>query len=330
MQENRSLVDPFGRKIEYVRLSVTDRCNLRCYYCLPKGYKDFDAPHNWLGFDEIIRIVAAFGRLGVSRVRVTGGEPLVRRDLPELVAKLNILPGIEDLSLSTNAVHLARDADALKRAGIARINVSLDTLDARKFSDITSGGKLEKVLRGLMAAKCSGLSPIKINMVAMKGINDDEVEDMVDFCIDHGFTLRFIETMPVGDSGRKASEHYLDLSEVKERLRQRYVLTPGIMPGGGPARYMQVQGTDLRIGFITPLSQHFCETCNRVRLSVEGDLHLCLGKDHSVTLRPLLRAGISDEGLEQALVNALRLKPERHHFRESPYEVLRFMSKTGG
>lgn len=324
------LIDPFGRKIEYVRLSVTDKCDLRCFYCLPKGFKGFEEPDNWLSFDEIERVIGAFGVLGVSRVRITGGEPLVRKNLPQLAARLSTLPGIEDLSLSTNATQLQKPAMALRQAGVTRINVSLDSLNSQRFQEITGGGKLEQVLDGLMAAKAAGLHPIKINMVAMKGINDDEIEGMIEFCIVHDFTLRLIETMPMGSTGRAATDHYLDLQEVKHRLAKKYELIPSVMPGGGPARYVQVAGTTLRIGFITPISQHFCETCNRVRLSVDGTLYMCLGQDHKFELRPLLRAGISDADLKQALYQAIALKPERHKFREKPAQVIRFMSMTGG
>lgn len=324
------LIDPFGRKIEYVRLSVTDKCDLRCFYCLPKGFKDFEEPAHWLSFDEIERVIGAFGALGVSRIRITGGEPLVRKNLPQLAARLSALPGIEDLSLSTNATQLQKQAMALRQAGVTRLNVSLDSLDKTRFQEITGGGKLEQALEGLMAAKHAGFQPIKINMVAMKGINDDEIEDMVEFCIAHDFTLRLIETMPMGSTGRAATDHYLDLQDVKKRLGEKYKLIPSVMPGGGPARYVQVAGTTLRIGFITPISQHFCETCNRVRLSVDGTLYMCLGQDHKFELRPLLRAGISDADLKQALYQAIALKPERHEFREKPAQVIRFMSMTGG
>lgn len=324
-----SLTDRFNRRIEYVRLSVTDRCDLRCSYCMPRGFKDFSEPEEWLSFAEIERVIAAFGRLGVRRVRLTGGEPLVRKNLPELARRLARLPGIDDLSLSTNATRLSKHAQALREAGVSRINVSLDTLRPERFKTIT-GGKLDKVIDGLLAAKAAGFGPIKLNMVVMRGVNDDEVEDMVQFCIDHDFTLRFIETMPMGETGREASGQYLDLQTVKARLARRFELLPGVMPGGGPARYVQVAGTDLRIGFITPISQHFCETCNRVRLSAEGTLYLCLGQEDKLELRPLLRGGIDDAGLEQALRDAVDLKPEKHEFRERPGKVVRFMSMTGG
>ena len=326
---NHSLIDPFKRKIEYLRLSVTDKCNMRCFYCMPKGFKGFEQPEHWLTFDEIERVVGTFAELGVSRIRVTGGEPLVRKNLDQLVHRINQLPGIDDLSLSSNATLLAQHAHSLHQAGVSRLNISLDSLRPKRFKEIT-GSELQPVLDGLMAAKAEGFSPIKINMLAMKGINDDEFEDVVEYCIENEFTLRFIETMPMGDTGVNASDHYLDLAEVKGRLGQRFDLIPGVMPGGGPARYVQVKGTDLRIGFITPISQHFCETCNRVRLSVDGTLYLCLGQEHKYELRPLLRQGISDDGLKNAIMEAISIKPEKHEFRDKPDQVVRFMNMTGG
>jgi cyclic pyranopterin phosphate synthase len=324
------LTDPFGRRIEYLRLSVTDRCDLRCTYCMPKGFTGFEEPEHWLTFPEIARVVGTFTRLGVRRVRVTGGEPLVRRDLPDLVARLAALPGLQDLSLSTNAVRLARYAGDLKAAGLQRVNVSLDSLDPERFASITGGGHLDKVLNGLEAARAAGFQPVKINMVVMAGVNEDEVPAMVEFCLDHGFTLRLIETMPMGSTGLAATSWYADLQTVRARLAERYDLLPAVMSGGGPARYVQVAGTPLKIGFITPISQHFCATCNRVRLSVDGTLYLCLGQDNSFELLPLLRAGASDAELEDAVRQAIALKPERHEFREKPSQVVRLMSVTGG
>ena len=329
MSNPNSLIDSFGRNIEYLRLSVTDKCDLRCFYCLPKGFKGFEEPEHWLSFDEITRVIQVFSDLGVSRVRITGGEPLVRKELPTLISRLNGIKGVDDLSLSTNAVQLARHATSLKAAGVSRLNVSLDSLNPKKFKEIT-GGKLEKVLAGLQAAKHAGFSPVKINMVVMKGINDHEVSDMVEYCAENDFTLRFIETMPLGQTGKEATDLYVSLDVVKKKLAQRYSLIPGVMPGGGPARYVRVQGTDLRIGFITPISQHFCETCNRVRLSVDGTLYLCLGQNDKLELRPLLRAGITDAELKQVIVDAIARKPERHYFVEKPEHVIRFMSMTGG
>ena len=328
-EKNPTLIDPFGRRIEYVRLSLTDKCNLRCFYCMPKGFKDFEQPEDWLTFDEIERVIRAFTELGVARVRLTGGEPLVRKNVTELAQRLTALPGLTDLSLSTNAMLLDKQADALHYAGVSRINVSLDTLKPERFKSIT-GGELQPVIDGLMAAKRAGFTPVKINMVAMKGINDDEFEDMVEFCLQHDFTLRLIETMPMGATGEDATDHYIDLQSVKRQLSESYDLIPGVMPGGGPARYMQIKNTDLRIGFITPISQHFCESCNRVRLSVDGTLYLCLGQEDKVELRPLLRQGISDDELKRALIDAIGLKPEKHEFKDKPTQVVRLMSMTGG
>ena len=324
-----SLIDSFKRPIEYIRLSVTDRCDLRCTYCLPKDFKDFQEPDEWLTFEEIERIIRAFTELGTHRVRITGGEPLVRKDLPDLIQRLKALPKLDDLSLSTNATRLEKLAQPLADAGISRINVSLDTLRADRFKSIT-GGKLQKVLDGLMAAKAANLNPVKINMVVMKDINEDEVVDMVEFCLEHDFTLRFIETMPMGGTGLSAQQDYVDLLTIKKRLAEHYHLIPGTMPGGGPARYVRVENTELRIGFITPMSQHFCETCNRVRLSVDGTLHLCLGQNDEYPLRDLLRSGITDDELKVHLHDAISKKPERHHFNENPQQVVRFMSMTGG
>lgn len=324
------LTDPFGRRIEYVRLSVTDRCNLRCSYCLPKGFRDFEVPDEWLDFAEIETLMRAFAALGLKRIRLTGGEPLVRKGLPELAARLHAIPGISDLSLSTNAVLLEKHAESLRQAGVSRLNISLDSLKPERFSEITGGGRLDKALAGIMAARDAGFGPIKINMVALKGINDDEYEHMVEFCLEHDFTLRFIETMPVGSTGRWASSHYQSLDEVRALLKRRFELVPGVMPGGGPARYEQVAGTELRIGFITPISRHFCETCNRVRLSADGQLYLCLGQDARYDLRSVLRSGADAEALQAAIVEALALKPQKHEFTDKPEQIVRFMSMTGG
>lgn len=324
------LTDPFGRRIEYLRLSVTDRCDLRCVYCLPEHFRDFSNSEEWLTMPEIVRVVRAFVALGVRRVRLTGGEPLVRRDLADLAGRLAGLPGLDDLSLSTNAVSLERQAEALYHAGIKRINVSLDSLQPERFKQITRGGKLSRVLAGLMAAKAAGFAPIKLNMVVMQGVNADEVVPMVHFCLAHGFALRFIETMPVGGPGQAAQGHYLSLRRVREQLEQHFNLLPSSLSGGGPARYVQVAGTDLKIGFITPMSQHFCETCNRVRLTPEGQLYLCLGQEHRYDFRALLRQGVDDDGLHQAVHQAIALKPQRHEFNEVPQQIVRFMAKTGG
>ena len=323
------LIDSFGRKIEYLRLSVTDRCDLRCFYCIPKGFKDFSEPEDRVTLDEYLRLVRIFSELGVSKVRLTGGEPLVRADLPEMVQGIGALPMIEDISLSTNAIRLAQHAQVLKEAGVSRINVSLDTLDPDRFREITQGD-LKQVLQGLQAAKEAGFHPIKINMVVMRDINLHEVGDMVEYCLANRFTLRFIETMPVGAAGQQASDRYVSLDEIREALEQRYEMEPAKMKGSGPAQYLKLVGKRLKIGFITPMSQHFCETCNRVRLSSEGTLYLCLGQSDKLELRPLLRQGLSDDELKSAILEAIRNKPERHEFGTNPCQIVRVMSKTGG
>ena len=325
----QTLCDNFGRKIEYLRLSVTDRCDFRCFYCIPKGFTGFVQPDSWLSLDEIIRVVRLFSELGVSKVRLTGGEPLVRKDLPEMARRIGALPEIDDLSLSTNASKLAQHAADLKKSGVSRINVSLDSLNKEKFHQITQGN-LDDVINGLMAAKEAGLHPIKINMVIMKGLNEHEITDMVEFCLKHDFTLRFIETMPVGESGAKATDYFISLQEIRGRLERQYELEPAVMRGAGPATYLRVKGTPLRIGFITPMSQHFCETCNRVRLSVEGTLYLCLGQHNKIELRPLIRDGVSDEELKRVLQDGIQLKPKKHDFNEQSGSVARVMSLTGG
>ncbi len=323
------LIDPFGRRIEYVRLSVTDRCDLRCSYCMPEDFRDFEEPAQWLSFEETERLIGAFARLGVKRVRLTGGEPLLRRNLPDLAAKLSTLPGIEDLSLSTNATQLEKHAHALKDAGVTRLNVSLDSLQRERVEQINGRDVFDKVMAGLKAARDVGFTRIKLNMVAMAGVNDDEIDAMVEFAMAGSYVLRLIETMPMGDTGRASS--FLDLQPVKARLAKKFsLMETAPLPGGGPARYLGTSDGRFNIGFITPLSQHFCETCNRVRVSVDGTLYLCLGQDDKVELGPMLRAGASDTEIEQAILEAISRKPERHEFREAPRKLVRFMSMTGG
>ena len=321
--------DAFGRHIHYLRVSVTDRCDFRCSYCLPRSHRDFAAPPDWLDVDEVGRLVGLFGALGVSHVRLTGGEPLVRRELPLIVRRIAALPGIADLSLSTNASRLAGKARELRAAGVSRLNISLDSLDPARFRRIT-GGNLAAVIDGIDAARAAGFAPIKINMVAMRGVNDDEFDAMVAFCIARDLTLRFIETMPIGAGGQGAQDHYLPLQVVEQGLRQRYRLQPAAIQGSGPARYFRVEGSGLRIGFITPQSQHFCATCNRVRLSVTGDLHLCLGQEDKVALGTMMRDGADDATLRQAILDGIANKPERHHFLTAPTAILRPMSALGG
>lgn len=323
------LADQFGRTIDYLRISVTDRCDLRCLYCLPKGFKGFQVPEHWLSFAEITRVAAAFARLGTRRLRLTGGEPLLRRHLPELVADLAALPGIEDLSLSTNATQLAPQAGALRRAGLKRLNVSLDSLRPDCLAEITGSPCLDQVLDGLRAARAAGFQRIKINMMPMAGLNDRDVGDMVAFCMDQGFVLRLIEAMPMGSTGRQARG--ADLQAILKELQGRFALEPQALDlGGGPARYWSTPDRSFTLGLITPLSQHFCATCNRVRLAVDGTLYLCLGQEQSFPLRPLLRDGCSDQELETAIRRAVDLKPEKHDFCEAPGKIVRFMSATGG
>ena len=323
------LSDRFGRSIDYLRLSVTDRCDLRCTYCLPKGFKGFEEPKHWLTFDEIERLLGAFARLGTARIRLTGGEPLLRRNLPELAMRIARLPGIRDLSLSTNATRLSRYAQDLKAAGVSRINVSLDSLDRACMEKITGRDSLPQILDGIMAGKAAGFDPIKINMVAMRGVNENEIDAMVAFCIEHGFILRLIEAMPMGATGRDAA--YLELGPIQARLQRKFGLRPQAAElGGGPARYLATADGRASVGFITPMSQHFCATCNRVRLAVDGTLYLCLGQEEKFEFRPLLRDGASDAELEAAIRAAIELKPQKHEFRERPEKVIRFMAQTGG
>ncbi len=321
------LTDRFGRAIEYLRLSVTDRCDLRCAYCIPEGFKGFEEPAHWLTFDEIERLLGVFARLGMKRIRLTGGEPLLRRNVTELARRIAALPGVDDVSLSTNATQLGKMAVDLKAAGVTRLNVSLDSLNAETVARINGRPVLNEVLQGLEAASAAGFAPIKLNMVVMRD-NADEVDAMVEFCLQQGYVLRLIELMPMGDTARKMG--YVDLQPIKTRIQQRYGLIDTLMPGGGPARYLGTADGRFSVGFITPLSQHFCETCNRVRLTVDGQLHLCLGQDERMDFRALLREGASDDDLIAAIHQAMDLKPERHEFREQPEKLIRFMSMTGG
>jgi len=322
------LLDPYQREIKYLRLSVTDRCDLRCSYCIPKGFKDFERPPHWLDFDEIERLLQVMAQLGLQRVRLTGGEPLLRKGLAELAARISAIDGIDDLSLSTNATQLTSQASALYHAGVRRINVSLDSLDRQGFADITGRDTLHEVLDGLEQARDSGFQPIKINMVVMKGVNDMEVDKMVRFCMEKNFILRLIEVMPMGDTGRQTQ--FVDLQPISQRLQAEFGLVEGIVPGGGPARYLQSVDGRFSLGFITPLSQHFCATCNRVRLAVDGTLYLCLGQEDKYEFRPLLRDKVSDATLADAVLEAIAQKPERHEFREQPAKLVRFMNMTGG
>lgn len=322
-----TLVDRFGRRIEYLRLSVTDRCDLRCAYCIPEGFKGFEEPDHWLTFDEIERLIRLFADLGLKRLRLTGGEPLLRKNITDLCRRVAAIPGIEDLSISTNATQLAHMARDLKEAGVTRLNVSLDSLRPEGVERINGRPVLDKILAGLDAGRDAGFRPIKVNMVAMRE-NADEIDDIVAYCMEKGFVLRLIEVMPMGDTARKMG--YVDLQPVKARLQKRFGLVDTVLSGGGPARYLGTPDGGFTVGFITPISQHFCETCNRVRLTVDGVLHLCLGQEERVDFRALMRAGARDADLVDAIRRAIDLKPERHEFVEAPQKLVRFMSMTGG
>ena len=322
-----TLVDRFGRRIEYLRLSFTDRCDLRCAYCIPEGFKGFEEPDHWLTFDEIERLIRLFADLGLKRLRLTGGEPLLRKNITDLCRRVAAIPGIEDLSISTNATQLAHMARDLKEAGVTRLNVSLDSLRPEGVERINGRPVLDKILAGLDAGRDAGFRPIKVNMVAMRE-NADEIDDIVAYCMEKGFVLRLIEVMPMGDTARKMG--YVDLQPVKARLQKRFGLVDTVLSGGGPARYLGTPDGGFTVGFITPISQHFCETCNRVRLTVDGILHLCLGQEERMDFRTLMRGGATDKEITEAIRLAIDLKPERHEFTEAPQKLVRFMSMTGG
>lgn len=323
------LKDQYNRSIDYLRISVTDRCDLRCTYCIPKGFTEFEKPAHWLSFDEIERIVSQFAALGTRRFRLTGGEPLLRKNIVELVAKLKRIPGVEDLSLSSNATQLEHYAQDLRQAGLDRLNISLDSLSQYNLEKITGSNVQAKIMAGLKAAQNSGFKQIKINMVALKAINEHEIDKMVEFCIENQFILRLIELMPMGETAQ--NHQYLDLQPIITRLSENHQLIPSEKNyGGGPARYWQnVEGT-FSMGYITPLSQHFCASCNRVRLSVDGKLYMCLGHEHQYSLVELLKANASDQELQHAIRTAINLKPLKHEFIEKPKKLIRVMSMTGG
>jgi cyclic pyranopterin phosphate synthase len=329
------MIDPFGRTINYLRVSVTDRCDLRCVYCMAEDMS-FLPKRDLLTLEELDRVCAAFVRLGTNKIRITGGEPLVRRDVLQLFRSLGARlgeGGLKELVVTTNGTQLAKMAEALYAAGVRRINVSLDTLDPEKFASITRWGKISATLDGVFAAKAAGMA-IKINAVAIKGVNEDEFDGMLAWCGDHGFDLCLIETMPMGDISGDRTEQYLPLSIVRSRLRRRWTLEDTDYRTGGPARYFNVVETGQRIGFITPMTHNFCESCNRVRLTCTGTLYMCLGQDDQADLRAVLRSGASDADLEDAIREAISRKPKGHDFiidrRHERPAVARHMSVTGG
>jgi cyclic pyranopterin phosphate synthase len=330
------LVDPFGRAITYLRVSVTDRCDLRCVYCMAEDMT-FLPKAEVLSLEEIDRLASAFVRRGTRKLRLTGGEPLVRRGIIDLVQSLSrhLASGaLEELTLTSNGTQMARHADALARAGVRRVNISLDTLDADRFARITRWGRLGQVLDGIAAARQAGLK-VKINTVALAHENADEIETLMQFAAAGGHDLTLIETMPLGEIGQDRVDQYLPLSRVRAALAQRYTLVDLPLRTGGPARYVEVAELGLKLGFITPLTHNFCESCNRVRLTATGQLFMCLGQDDQADLRAVVRsAGSDDSVLDAALDEAISRKPRGHDFvinrRGARPAVARHMSMTGG
>jgi cyclic pyranopterin phosphate synthase len=330
------MLDPFGRRVTYLRVSVTDRCDLRCVYCMAEDM-NFLPKAEVLSLEELDRLCGAFIGLGVEKIRLTGGEPLVRKGVMTLVQSLGArlgAGGLRELTVTTNGTQLVKQAEGLYAAGVRRINVSLDTLDPAKFTAITRWGRIGQVMDGLFAAKAAGLA-VKINAVALKGVNEDEYDAMLAWCGEHGFDLTLIETMPMGEIDGDRTDQYLPLSLVRARLAQRWTLEETDYATGGPARYVVVKETGRRLGFITPLTHNFCESCNRVRLTCTGTLYMCLGQDDAADLRrPLRDPGLGDEGLRQAILEAIGRKPKGHDFvidrRRNRPAVARHMSVTGG
>jgi len=326
-----SLVDSFGRRITYVRLSVTDRCDLRCRYCMAETMR-FLPRSDVLTLEEIVRLADILIARGVTRIRLTGGEPLVRRGVMDLVRSLGarIGHGLEELTLTTNGTQLERHAVPLFEAGIRRVNVSLDSRREDRFRHVTRGGDVSRVLAGIDTAAEAGLR-IKINMVGLKGVNEDEIGDMLAWCAGRGFDLTLIETMPLGDVEEIRSRHYLPLDGVRRRIEDRFTLIPTLARTGGPARYFEVGGTSIRLGLITPLTGNFCGGCNRIRVAATGTVYGCLGHDQKVELRDLLRLG-GPAAVDEALDRLLAGKPRGHDFRiDAPVPAVpRHMSVTGG
>ncbi|MDY6955770.1 MAG: GTP 3',8-cyclase MoaA [Pseudomonadota bacterium] len=326
------LIDRFNRRVDYVRLSVTDRCDFRCLYCMGEDVQ-FLPRAEILTLEELLTLGRAFVALGIRRIRITGGEPLVRRDLLWLLERLSALPGLNELTLTTNGSQLASMAGGLADAGVRRLNVSLDSLQAVRFRAITRVGDLGRVMAGLRAAQAAGFARIRLNAVILKGRNEDEVIDLVNFARHEGFDLAFIEEMPLGQvhTHDRAASFYSS-AQIRDDISRHHALTPVIDQTGGPARYFRMPDSAIRIGFISPHSHNFCEQCNRVRVTAQGRLLLCLGQEHSVDLRAVLRERPGDgEALRATIVAAMARKPRGHDFdlARRP-QILRFMSHTGG
>jgi len=328
------LIDPFKRKISYVRVSVTDRCDFRCTYCMSEDM-EFLPKKDVLSLEELDRLCNTFIDLGVKKLRITGGEPLVRKNIMQLFSNLGkkLGQGLEELTLTTNGSQLDRYAKDLFENGVRRINVSLDSLEKNKFKKITRIGDLDKVINGIMVAKKAGLK-IKINAVALKGINDNEILNLVNWCGENKFSLTFIEVMPMGEIGEKRADQYMPLTEVKSLIQTKYSLTEDSLRTGGPARYVHCHETDQKIGFITPHTHNFCELCNRVRITCTGEMYMCLGQQDKADLKSPLRKSENDQLLKDVIYEAISRKPKGHDFvierKENEQFVPRHMNVTGG
>ncbi|MEJ5978625.1 GTP 3',8-cyclase MoaA [Novosphingobium sp. PS1R-30] len=334
MTKPAPLIDQFARRITYLRLSVTDRCDLRCAYCMPER-QTFLPKAEVLSLEELYKLSLGFIDRGITKLRLTGGEPLVRRDVVDLIQALGrkVGDGLEELTLTTNATRLAQFADPIAAAGVKRINVSLDTLDRATFAKLARRDSLPQVLEGLAAAKAAGLK-VKINTVALKGLNEGEIPDLIAWAHGQGFDLTLIEVMPLGEVEEDRFDHYLPLSAVRDDLDKRWTLTPSGHRTGGPARYFDIAETGGRIGLITPLTNNFCDGCNRIRVTTTGQLYACLGGNEQVDLRAALRSADPDAALDAALDLAMKIKPARHSFAidrpGSAPALARHMSMTGG
>ena len=326
------LIDQFGRQVDYIRLSITDRCDFRCTYCMAEEMT-FLPRDEVLSLEECLRLVRAFVQLGVTKVRITGGEPLVRKNALWLFEEVGKLEKLKELVLTTNGSQLEKKAANLKSAGVKRINISLDSLNSERFKKITRTGELDKVLRGIQAAKQAGFDNIKLNTVLMRGTNDDEVQALVDFAIAQGIDISFIEEMPLGEVNHTRNSTFVSNAETLKTLQSQYALTASTETTGGPARYWHVTDSNTKIGFISPHSHNFCEACNRVRITCKGELFLCLGQEDKVDLMPLLRNHPNDDQpLIQAILDSMSIKPKGHDFdlKRAKPAVVRFMSHTGG
>ncbi|HEY9035908.1 MAG TPA: GTP 3',8-cyclase MoaA [Pseudomonadales bacterium] len=325
------LTDAFQRSISYVRLSVTDRCDFRCTYCMADRMT-FLPRNEVLSLEEIERLARTLVPLGVSKIRITGGEPLVRQGLLSLLNNIGAIPGLKTLALTTNASRLAAQATSIRDAGVSRLNISLDSLQPDRFRALTRTGELAPVLAGIDAAQQAGFERIRINSVILKGQNDDEISNLARFALDRGLDIAFIEEMPLGEIARDRKADFVPSAHIRSHLAQHFDLLPSTDHTGGPARYFQVAGSSGRIGFISPHSENFCSQCNRVRITAQGRLLLCLGNEHSVDLKAILRdPAAAPDALGHAIRSAMANKPERHHFNlDEPAQILRFMNATGG